>query len=67
VFYDRLSFNEITEKPSFTFVDLISNVGGTFGLFIGISLLSFLEIVEIIYELLSIYFKNKERIPPLSK
>jgi amiloride-sensitive sodium channel subunit alpha len=59
VFYDRLSFTEITEKPSFTFVDLVSNVGGTFGLFIGISLLSLLEVVEIIYEMLLIYFKNK--------
>jgi hypothetical protein len=60
VFYDRLSFTEITEKPSFTFVDLVSNVGGTFGLFIGISLLSLLEIVELIYEILLIYFKNKD-------
>jgi hypothetical protein len=58
VFYDRLSFAEITEKPSFHFVDLISNVGGTFGLFIGISLLSLLEVVEIIYEMLFISFKK---------
>jgi hypothetical protein len=62
VFYDRLSFAEITEKPSFHFVDLISNVGGTFGLFIGISLLSFLEVVELIYEMLLI-FSNKKIIP----
>jgi glutaredoxin 2 len=62
VFYDRLSFTQITEKPSFPFVDLISNVGGTFGLFLGISLLSFLEVVEIIYELLLI-FSNKKIIP----
>jgi hypothetical protein len=58
VFYDRLSFTQITEKPSFPFVDLISNVGGTFGLFIGISLLSLLEVVEIIYEMLFINFKK---------
>ena len=58
VFYDRLSFTEITEKPSFPFVDLVSNVGGTFGLFLGISLLSFLEIVEIIYVMLLIFFKK---------
>ena len=58
IYYDRLSFTEVTEKPSFTFVDLISNVGGTFGLFIGISLLSVLEIVEIIFELL-LLFKSK--------
>jgi hypothetical protein len=55
-----MSFTEITEKPSFPFVDLISNVGGTFGLFLGIILLSFLEVVEIIYEMLFINFKNKE-------
>jgi hypothetical protein len=62
VFYDRLSYTEITEKPSVPFVDLVSNVGGTFGLFIGISLLSFLEVVELIYEMLSI-FSNKKIIP----
>ncbi len=62
VFYDRLSYTEITEKPSFPFVDLVSNVGGTFGLFIGISLLSLLEIVELIYEMLLI-FSNKKIIP----
>ena len=61
VFYDRMSFTDITEKPSFSFVDLVSNVGGTFGLFIGISLLSILEMVEIIYEMLLICFKNKEK------
>ena len=59
VFYDRLSFTEITEKPSFHFVDLVSNVGGTFGLFIGISLLSILEMVEIVYEMFFIYFQCK--------
>ena len=59
IFYDRLSFTEISEKPSFTFVDLVSNVGGTFGLFIGISLLSLLEMVEIIYEMLHQYLKTR--------
>jgi hypothetical protein len=66
VFYDRMSFTEITEKPSFTFVDLVSNVGGTFGLFLGISLLSLLEVVETIYEMLLVYFKIRYN-PPLTK
>ena len=66
IFYDRLSFTEISEKPSFTFVDLVSNVGGTFGLFIGISLLSLLEIVEIAYEMLYIFKVKREHIFPVS-
>ena len=50
VFYDRLSFTEITEKPTFPFVDLISNVGGTLGLFMGAGVLSLGEIVEVLME-----------------
>jgi hypothetical protein len=50
VFYDSLSLLEVNEKPNFTIVDLISSMGGTFGLFLGISILSLLELVEFVYE-----------------
>ncbi len=41
-----------TESASITFVDLISNVGGQTGLWIGISFLSLMEIVELVYRLI---------------
>lgn len=51
IYYDDLQYTEITESESVTFFNLLANVGGTFGLFIGISLLSFVEVIEVLYEI----------------
>ena len=59
LFYEGLYFTEISETESQTVFDLISNIGGTLGLFIGMSLLSFIEILEILYEILYVSFKSK--------
>jgi len=37
------------------FIDLISNIGGSLGLFVGISFISFLELFEILVEIIFIY------------
>ena len=49
----------MSQSQLMTFVDLISNVGGTFGLFIGISFLSFAEIIELIFQIIFILFEKK--------
>ena len=59
IFYDSLSLIEVTEYPSFSLLDLISNMGGTIGLFLGMSVLSFIEIVEIVYEMLIFLIRKK--------
>ncbi len=41
-----------TEVPSLQIVDLISNVGGQTGLWIGISFLSLMEVIEMLYRLI---------------
>ena len=61
IFYDRLGFTQVSEKESFTIVDLVSNIGGTFGLFIGISLLSLLELLEFGYEVFMLLRTNREK------
>jgi len=38
--------------------DLISNIGGNFGLFIGISFLSFAELIELFVEIIIILGKK---------
>jgi hypothetical protein len=38
--------------------DFISNLGGNFGLFIGISFLSFAEFIELFIEIILIVFKR---------
>ena len=39
--------------------NFISNIGGILGLFLGISFLSFIEIFEIIFEIMFIIFKKE--------
>ena len=59
IFYDSLSLIEVTEYPKLSLVDFISNMGGTFGLFLGMSVLSFLELVEIFFEMIVFILFNK--------
>lgn len=58
IFYESLSYTKIEESESMDFVTLLSNIGGIAGLFLGISLLSFVEIFEILLEFAFIVFKN---------
>ena len=56
VFYSEIGYTKISESPKTSIIDLLSNVGGTLGLFVGISMLSLIEIVEILFELVIIKF-----------
>lgn len=49
LFYSTFDYSEISELESTKIVDLLSSMGGTLGLFIGVSILSFVEIVELIF------------------
>ena len=59
VYYSELGYTLITQTTKTSVIDLLSSIGGTLGLYIGISLLSFVEIVEALIEFLFIYFKIK--------
>jgi hypothetical protein len=59
VYFDDLKYTLISEQPKFDFIDLVSNIGGSLGLFLGISFISFLELFEIIFEFFFIYFNFK--------
>jgi hypothetical protein len=61
VYYDQLIYIKITKNIKTELIDLISNIGGLLGLFLGISFLSFVEIIEIIFETLVIIL-SKHRI-----
>lgn len=52
VYYNSLSYTVISENESINIVSLLSNLGGTLGLFLGISVLSFVELFEIILKVL---------------
>ena len=58
VYYDQLIYIKITKNIKTELIDLISNIGGLLGLFLGISFLSFVEIIEIIIETLIIMLSS---------
>ena len=58
IYYESAIYQRITETPQTTSITLISNLGGNLGLFLGVSLLSFVEIIEIFIEFLYLCFKN---------
>jgi hypothetical protein len=58
VYYYDTSYTEITESAKFTFLNLISNIGGTLGLFLGMSILSIVEVFEFFLEILLVYLSS---------
>ena len=56
VYYEDLKYTLISQQPKIQFIDLISNIGGSLGLFVGISFISFLELFEILIEIIFIHF-----------
>lgn len=57
VYFERLGYTSISQSAKTNIQDLIANIGGTLGLFIGISFLSLIEIVEIIIQALILVFE----------
>ena len=46
VYYESLTHKLISQQPKTLLINLIPNIGAILGLFIGISFLSFIEIIE---------------------
>ncbi|RNA27956.1 acid-sensing ion channel 1 isoform X2 [Brachionus plicatilis] len=58
VFYDDLATTYTTETAAVSPVALLGNIGGNLGLFIGISLLTFVEIIEFLISVFLICLKK---------
>jgi hypothetical protein len=58
LYYQDFSYSQFKEVPLESKISLVSKIGGTLGLFLGMSLLSFIEIFEFIIEII-IHFKSK--------
>ena len=61
VFYETMTFTTVQEYPSIDFGTFLSNLGGTLGLYIGISFLSIVELIELIFLLIETCFKYKNK------
>jgi hypothetical protein len=47
IYFEDTSYVYITENPKTVLVDLIATIGGILGLFLGISVSSYMEIIQI--------------------
>ena len=55
VFYERLKYTLITESPQLTTISLLSNMGGSLGMFLGYSVFSCVEVLELFIEIVCIW------------
>ncbi|RNA26674.1 acid-sensing ion channel 1 isoform X2 [Brachionus plicatilis] len=58
IYYNDLGYTSFTENPSINVVGLFSSIGGVAGLFLGVSVLTLVEVIEI---LMQIFFVIAER------
>lgn len=62
IFYKNIEYTQLDELEKMGLFDLVSAIGGVLGLFLGVSFLSFAELIEILLELmLSCYESRKSR------
>jgi hypothetical protein len=65
IYYGSLTYTVITESAAINLVSLLSNIGGTLSLFLGISVLSIIEIFEVVIEIIIVVFigsKNNSKV-----
>ncbi|KAL7636962.1 UNVERIFIED_CONTAM: hypothetical protein RMT77_012720 [Armadillidium vulgare] len=62
VYLQNLMYELIKESPSYSFDTLISNLGGNLGLFVGMSIVSMVELVVFIIDLTSQSLKKKGKV-----
>ena len=58
IFFKSKEYLEIRESPKTKFVDLVSNLGGALGIFLGFSVFSFVEVFEVIIQTILVIFKK---------
>ncbi|KAL3074625.1 hypothetical protein niasHT_033652 [Heterodera trifolii] len=59
VFYEELNYPTLTESPAYSMTSLIADLGGLSGLWIGISVVSILEVVQLIWFCMQYIHKKK--------
>ena len=57
IFYDYLGYINIEESIKMSDFDFIANIGNFYGLYLGMSFLSFFELFELAYSVLLILIK----------
>ena len=61
IYYHSMQYTQTLQIASMQTSDLMSNFGGTLGLFLGLSLLSFVEAVDILFKLFQILITQNKK------
>ena len=61
IYYDKLSYTLINEFETTTLATLLSNIGGVLGLYLSVSVLSIVELVEVIIEYVTIQVRKRRK------
>ena len=65
IFYDDMFYTKLSDSPAITSDTLLGTIGGNMALFLGISFLSFVEVMELFYEIVKaavgFKFKNNSK------
>ena len=68
IYYDSLTYTEMTESVSMNAVSLLSSIGGFMGMFLGMSIMTLVEILEVLIKFFySIVFEKKKSAYPYYK
>ena len=62
LYYETLTYTMISEEPKITFEVLIGGLGGHLHLFMGMSLMSFFEVIEFFLMMVKTTFDRKDRV-----
>lgn len=57
-FFTKLGYETLEEKETMTAVNLLANTGGLLGLFLGMSLMTVIEGVELLVEIIALILSN---------
>ncbi|KAK5981423.1 hypothetical protein GCK32_014972 [Trichostrongylus colubriformis] len=61
IYYERMNFQVLTESPAYSLVNFVSDVGGQVGLFLGMSIISVIELLTLILMLILYCATHKSR------
>ena len=64
IFFPNVAYTEISQTPKTSLVDLISNLGGALGIFLGFSIFSCIELAEVMVQILVVVFCKKKHTTP---
>ncbi|XP_067683451.1 FMRFamide-activated amiloride-sensitive sodium channel-like [Haliotis asinina] len=63
IYLEDLSVVEFRQLPAYGLADLFADIGGTLGLWMGISVLTIMELMELIARLILLLFNSEKKMP----